>query len=133
MARLQQNTEDLKMASGEDTEEKMERNQLIDKQYNSDRQKLQKIRLLMARRNREIAILQRKMDEVPSRAELTQYQKSPHRDQPPTRTTRHPQTAHPAHPDEPTAQRAPKHQTNPRPPKHRTSATSPKQTAPSPN
>ncbi|KAG7253298.1 hypothetical protein CRUP_008947, partial [Coryphaenoides rupestris] len=75
MARLQQNTEDLKMASGEDTEEKMERNQLIDKQYNSDRQKLQKIRLLMARRNREIAILQRKMDEVPSRAELTQYQK----------------------------------------------------------
>lgn len=29
----------------------------------------------MARRNREIAILQRKIDEVPSRAELTQYQK----------------------------------------------------------
>uniref|UniRef100_A0A8C5A679 Coiled-coil domain-containing protein 93 n=1 Tax=Gadus morhua TaxID=8049 RepID=A0A8C5A679_GADMO len=52
-----------------------ERNQLIDKQYNLDREKLQKIRLLMARRNREIAILQRKMDEVPSRAELTQYQK----------------------------------------------------------
>uniref|UniRef100_A0A8C2Z2P8 Coiled-coil domain-containing protein 93 n=1 Tax=Cyclopterus lumpus TaxID=8103 RepID=A0A8C2Z2P8_CYCLU len=52
-----------------------ERNQLIDKQYNTDREKLQKIRLLMARRNREIAILQRKIDEVPSRAELTQYQK----------------------------------------------------------
>uniref|UniRef100_A0A8C9Z2A8 Coiled-coil domain-containing protein 93 n=1 Tax=Sander lucioperca TaxID=283035 RepID=A0A8C9Z2A8_SANLU len=48
---------------------------LIDKQYNSDREKLQKIRLLMARKNREIAILQRKIDEVPSRAELTQYQK----------------------------------------------------------
>uniref|UniRef100_A0A4W6DXZ1 Coiled-coil domain-containing protein 93 n=1 Tax=Lates calcarifer TaxID=8187 RepID=A0A4W6DXZ1_LATCA len=48
---------------------------LIDKQYNTDREKLQKIRLLMARRNREIAILQRKIDEVPSRAELTQYQK----------------------------------------------------------
>ncbi|XP_030199620.1 coiled-coil domain-containing protein 93 isoform X1 [Gadus morhua] len=75
MSRLQQNIEDLKLASGEDTEEKMERNQLIDKQYNLDREKLQKIRLLMARRNREIAILQRKMDEVPSRAELTQYQK----------------------------------------------------------
>ncbi|CAL8265932.1 unnamed protein product [Lota lota] len=75
MSRLQQNIEDLKLASGEDTEEKMERNQLIDKQYNSDREKLQKIRLLMARRNREIAILQRKIDEVPSRAELTQYQK----------------------------------------------------------
>ncbi|KAM4608454.1 coiled-coil domain-containing protein 93 [Polymixia lowei] len=75
MARLQQNIEDLKMASGDDTEEEKERNQLIDKQYNTDREKLQKIRLLMARRNREIAILQRKIDEVPSRAELTQYQK----------------------------------------------------------
>uniref|UniRef100_A0AAQ4QQ08 Coiled-coil domain-containing protein 93 n=1 Tax=Gasterosteus aculeatus aculeatus TaxID=481459 RepID=A0AAQ4QQ08_GASAC len=52
-----------------------ERNQLIEKQHSTDREKLQKIRLLMARRNREIAILQRKIDEVPSRAELTQYQK----------------------------------------------------------
>ncbi|KAM3861897.1 coiled-coil domain-containing protein 93 [Diretmus argenteus] len=75
MVRLQQNIEDLKMASGNNTEEDKERNQLIDKQYTTDREKLQKIRLLMARRNREIAILQRKMDEVPSRAELTQYQK----------------------------------------------------------
>ncbi|XP_034417070.1 coiled-coil domain-containing protein 93 [Cyclopterus lumpus] len=75
MARLQQNIEDLKTASGQDTVEEKERNQLIDKQYNTDREKLQKIRLLMARRNREIAILQRKIDEVPSRAELTQYQK----------------------------------------------------------
>ncbi|XP_062258324.1 coiled-coil domain-containing protein 93 isoform X2 [Platichthys flesus] len=74
MARLQQNIEELKMASGQDTEEK-ERNQLIDKQYNADRDKLQKIRLVMARRNREIAILQRQIDEVPGRAELTQYQK----------------------------------------------------------
>ncbi|TKS66787.1 Coiled-coil domain-containing protein 93 [Collichthys lucidus] len=74
MVRLQQNIEELKTASGPDAEEE-ERNQLIDKQYNTDREKLQKIRLLMARRNREIAILQRKIDEVPSRAELTQYQK----------------------------------------------------------
>ncbi|KAM6955649.1 coiled-coil domain-containing protein 93 isoform 2-T2 [Lycodopsis pacificus] len=75
MVRLQQNIEELKTVSGQDTEEEKERNQLIDKQYNTDREKLQKIRLLMARRNREIAILQRKIDEVPSRAELTQYQK----------------------------------------------------------
>uniref|UniRef100_UPI0037E9381F coiled-coil domain-containing protein 93 n=1 Tax=Semicossyphus pulcher TaxID=241346 RepID=UPI0037E9381F len=75
MTRLQQNIEELKTASGQDTEEERERNQLIDKQYNTDREKLQKIRLVMARRNREIAILQRKIDEVPSRAELTQYQK----------------------------------------------------------
>ncbi|XP_040004744.1 coiled-coil domain-containing protein 93 [Xiphias gladius] len=75
MARLQQNIEELKMASGQDAQEEKERNQLIDKQYNTEKEKLQKIRLLMARRNREIAILQRKIDEVPSRAELTQYQK----------------------------------------------------------
>lgn len=76
---------------------------MIDQQYTTDREKLQKIRLLMvgqvelmvysencmrffplsvflycplqAKRNREIAILQRKIDEVPNRAELTQYQK----------------------------------------------------------
>uniref|UniRef100_A0A8C5I5S6 Coiled-coil domain-containing protein 93 n=1 Tax=Gouania willdenowi TaxID=441366 RepID=A0A8C5I5S6_GOUWI len=75
MLRLQQNIEDLKSTSGPDTEELRERNALIDKQYNTDKDKLQKIRLLMARRNREIAILQRKIDDVPSRAELTQYQK----------------------------------------------------------
>ncbi|XP_068602312.1 coiled-coil domain-containing protein 93 isoform X2 [Brachionichthys hirsutus] len=75
MVRLQQNIEELKTESGQDTEEEKERNQLIDEQYDTDREKLQKIRLLMARRNREIAIMQRKIDEVPSRAELTQYQK----------------------------------------------------------
>uniref|UniRef100_A0AAX7TFG0 Coiled-coil domain-containing protein 93 n=1 Tax=Astatotilapia calliptera TaxID=8154 RepID=A0AAX7TFG0_ASTCA len=81
MARLQRNIQELKSASGQDTEEEKVHiirwlsDQLIDKQYNTGREKLQKIRLLMARRNREIAILQRKIDEVPSRAELTQYQK----------------------------------------------------------
>ncbi|XP_066544692.1 coiled-coil domain-containing protein 93 [Amia ocellicauda] len=75
MTRLQQSIENLKIESGDDTGEDKERNQLIEKQYNTDREKLQKIRMLLARRNREIAILQRKVDEVPSRAELTQYQK----------------------------------------------------------
>uniref|UniRef100_A0A8C0GKN3 Coiled-coil domain-containing protein 93 n=1 Tax=Chelonoidis abingdonii TaxID=106734 RepID=A0A8C0GKN3_CHEAB len=53
----------------------LEPNKIIDQQYKTEKDKLQKIRLLLARRNREIAILQRKIDEVPSRAELTQYQK----------------------------------------------------------
>ncbi|XP_073711444.1 coiled-coil domain-containing protein 93 isoform X1 [Misgurnus anguillicaudatus] len=75
MTRLQQNIEELKMEYGDDGDDKKEMNVLIDQQYGADREKLQKIRLLMARRNREIAILQRKIDEVPSRAELTQYQK----------------------------------------------------------
>uniref|UniRef100_A0AAR2JGI4 Coiled-coil domain-containing protein 93 n=1 Tax=Pygocentrus nattereri TaxID=42514 RepID=A0AAR2JGI4_PYGNA len=87
MTRLQQRIEDLKIEFGDEADDqKVHSNhskcvgvytmsQLIDQQYNTDREKLQKIRLLMARRNREIAILQRKIDEVPSRAELTQYQK----------------------------------------------------------
>ncbi|RUS75278.1 hypothetical protein EGW08_016970 [Elysia chlorotica] len=48
---------------------------LIDKQYTADKEKLHKIRLLLAKKNREIAGLQRKIDEVPSRAELSQYQR----------------------------------------------------------
>uniref|UniRef100_A0A3B4D468 Coiled-coil domain-containing protein 93 n=1 Tax=Pygocentrus nattereri TaxID=42514 RepID=A0A3B4D468_PYGNA len=79
MTRLQQRIEDLKIEFGDEADDqKVHSNHskcLIDQQYNTDREKLQKIRLLMARRNREIAILQRKIDEVPSRAELTQYQK----------------------------------------------------------
>ncbi|CAI5762583.1 Coiled-coil domain-containing protein 93 [Podarcis lilfordi] len=74
MARLQQNIESLKTEAAENGEEK-EPAKIIDQQYKTEREKLQKIRLLLARRNREIAILQRKIDEVPSRAELTQYQK----------------------------------------------------------
>ncbi|XP_051998451.1 coiled-coil domain-containing protein 93 [Xyrauchen texanus] len=75
MTRLQQSIEELKLESGDEGDDKMEMSLMIDQQYTADREKLQKIRLLMARRNREIAILQRKIDEVPSRAELTQYQK----------------------------------------------------------
>uniref|UniRef100_A0A673HLY5 Coiled-coil domain-containing protein 93 n=1 Tax=Sinocyclocheilus rhinocerous TaxID=307959 RepID=A0A673HLY5_9TELE len=64
MTRLQQNIEELKLEYGEGDEKK------VDSLYSV---------LLccppQARRNREIAILQRKIDEVPSRAELTQYQK----------------------------------------------------------
>uniref|UniRef100_A0A803VV31 Coiled-coil domain-containing protein 93 n=1 Tax=Ficedula albicollis TaxID=59894 RepID=A0A803VV31_FICAL len=74
MERLQQNIEDLKAEAAENGEEQ-EPNKIIEQQYKAEKEKLQKIRLLLARRNREIAILQRKIDEVPSRAELTQYQK----------------------------------------------------------
>ncbi|XP_053116114.1 coiled-coil domain-containing protein 93 isoform X3 [Hemicordylus capensis] len=74
MARLQQNIESLKAEAAGNGEEK-EPAKIIDQQYKMEKEKLQKIRLLLARRNREIAILQRKIDEVPSRAELTQYQK----------------------------------------------------------
>ncbi|KAM9380752.1 coiled-coil domain-containing protein 93 [Phaethornis superciliosus] len=74
MERLQQSIENMKAEAVENGEEQ-EPNKIIEQQYKSEKDKLQKIRLLLARRNREIAILQRKIDEVPSRAELTQYQK----------------------------------------------------------
>ncbi|XP_075173083.1 coiled-coil domain-containing protein 93 [Anomaloglossus baeobatrachus] len=74
MTSLQENIDTLKSEIMESGEEK-ERSSLFEQQHRAEREKLQKIRLLLARRNREIAILQRKIDEVPSRAELTQYQK----------------------------------------------------------
>ncbi|XP_052647716.1 coiled-coil domain-containing protein 93 [Harpia harpyja] len=74
MERLQHNIENLKAEAVENAEEQ-EPNKIIEQQYKTEKDKLQKIRLLLARRNREIAILQRRIDEVPSRAELTQYQK----------------------------------------------------------
>lgn len=80
MTQLQQKIEDLKQESGggggdSDTEGEREQRRLVEMQHKADKEKLQKIRLLMARRSREITVLQRKMDEIPSRAELTQYQK----------------------------------------------------------
>nr|XP_010962440.1 coiled-coil domain-containing protein 93 [Camelus bactrianus] len=89
MARLQQEIEHLKAERVPDGDEKtvskgephgtlapvMTHNEDLDRRYNMEKEKLYKIRLLQARRNREIAILHRKIDEVPSRAELIQYQK----------------------------------------------------------
>ncbi|GCB62268.1 coiled-coil domain-containing protein 93 [Scyliorhinus torazame] len=75
MARLQQVIKSLKVVAGTEEAEEKEHSALIEQQHKEDREKLQKIRLLLARRNREIAVLQRKIDEVPSRAELNQYQK----------------------------------------------------------
>jgi DNA repair exonuclease SbcCD ATPase subunit len=53
---------------------KSEHDIAVEEQYESHREKLRKIRLLVAKKNREIATLQRKIDEVPTRAELSQYQ-----------------------------------------------------------
>ena len=52
-----------------------ERAAAIAAQHDADVKKLHKIKVLAARRNREIAAIQRKIDEIPSRAELTQYQR----------------------------------------------------------
>uniref|UniRef100_A0A2I3SH59 Coiled-coil domain-containing protein 93 n=1 Tax=Pan troglodytes TaxID=9598 RepID=A0A2I3SH59_PANTR len=89
MTRLQQEIENLKAERAPRGDEKtlssgeppgtltsaMTHDEDLDRRYNMEKEKLYKIRLLQARRNREIAILHRKIDEVPSRAELIQYQK----------------------------------------------------------
>ncbi|XP_078656101.1 coiled-coil domain-containing protein 93-like isoform X6 [Branchiostoma floridae x Branchiostoma belcheri] len=75
MTRLQAAIDLLKLEGDEGEGEDQERSRLIEKQYQADKEKLHKIRLLLARKNREIAQLQRKIDEVPSRAELSQYQR----------------------------------------------------------
>uniref|UniRef100_A0A1X7TSE5 Coiled-coil domain-containing protein 93 n=1 Tax=Amphimedon queenslandica TaxID=400682 RepID=A0A1X7TSE5_AMPQE len=60
---------------GDDESEDSERVTSLKTLLQTDQEKLQKIRTLLARKNREIAQLQRKIDEIPSRAELTQYQR----------------------------------------------------------
>ncbi|KDR12439.1 Coiled-coil domain-containing protein 93, partial [Zootermopsis nevadensis] len=44
-------------------------------QFEEERERVQKLRLLLAKRTRSIAALQRQLDEVPGRAELAQYQR----------------------------------------------------------
>ncbi|XP_025093145.1 coiled-coil domain-containing protein 93-like isoform X2 [Pomacea canaliculata] len=75
MARLKDNIEHLKHETDEADSDDKQRAELVNRQYEADKEKLHKIRLLLARKNREIALLQRKIDEVPSRAELSQYQR----------------------------------------------------------
>ena len=53
----------------------VKRLQVVEETYQSDRAKLQEIRQLAAKKNREIAMVQRKIDEIPSRTELQQYQR----------------------------------------------------------
>lgn len=47
----------------------------VAKQFVEEQEHVQKLRLLLAKRNRAIAVLQRQLDEVPGRAELAQYQR----------------------------------------------------------
>ncbi|XP_068716008.1 coiled-coil domain-containing protein 93-like [Montipora foliosa] len=64
-----------KQIAVQEKKREQERSELISKRYEADKVKLGKIRFFQARKNREISSLQRKIDKVPSRAELTQYQR----------------------------------------------------------
>ncbi|KAK3108073.1 hypothetical protein FSP39_000687 [Pinctada imbricata] len=75
MTRLKAQIEELQNQTDTEMSGDQAQASMIDKQYEADKEKLHKIRLLLARKTREIAVLQRKIDEVPSRAELSQYQR----------------------------------------------------------
>ena len=60
------------------TSEASDENEKFDKindQFEATKSKLNALRLKNAKKNREISVLKRKLDEIPSRIELTQYQK----------------------------------------------------------
>jgi len=48
---------------------------MVEEALQQDLDKMSKLRQLAAKKNRDIAYVERKIDEVPSRAELTQYQR----------------------------------------------------------
>ncbi|KAL3284946.1 hypothetical protein HHI36_019077 [Cryptolaemus montrouzieri] len=70
--RLQNLIEEAKKSKPHSSEEKHKE---IHTQLEEQNEKLRLIRLQIAKKNRAISILQRRIDEVPSRAELAQYQK----------------------------------------------------------
>lgn len=73
--RLEEAIARLEAEGGEGSAEEKEHIAALKEHYLADQQRLQKIKALLARKNRETALLQRKIDEVPSRAELAQYQR----------------------------------------------------------
>jgi hypothetical protein len=73
--KLESEIESLKeLANSGDSDEAGMFNKISD-QYEATLSKLKALKLKVAKRNREISTLKRKLDETPSRNELTQYQK----------------------------------------------------------
>lgn len=70
LSRLQKMVKDAEESATPD-----EDNEQLAKQFIDERERVQKLKLLLAKRNRSMAALQRQLDEVPGRAELAQYQR----------------------------------------------------------
>lgn len=73
MASLEEKIEKLEGAGIEIYDD--ERTRAIAEQFKADQEKMKKLKLLNARRTREMATLQRQIDEFPGRGELNQYQR----------------------------------------------------------
>jgi len=63
------------MQKDQGVSEDAERATMIEEAFTSHTAKLKKIQQLAAKKNRDIALIERKIDEVPSRTELVQYQR----------------------------------------------------------
>ena len=73
---IEAHIENLKATNGSTYKsEDSEKQAKINEQYESTKIKLSTLRLKVAKKNREMSTLKRKLDEVPSRTELNQYQK----------------------------------------------------------
>lgn len=59
----------------ESNSEELQQYSQVNKALDVDREKFQKIKAVLSQKNREIALLQRKMDEIPVKIELTQYER----------------------------------------------------------
>jgi hypothetical protein len=62
-------------AGGEAEDEETARMRAVDRMHATELENLNKIRRVLARKNQEIASLNRRIDEVPTRAELLQYER----------------------------------------------------------
>jgi len=56
-------------------DEDLEKRKLIEETFSGDSEKLKKIKQLASKKMRDISLVERKIDEVPSRTELLQYQR----------------------------------------------------------
>jgi hypothetical protein len=71
-----QKLKELETSGGSDeNEDEANKQQKILEQYKATKAKEHAVKLKIAKKNREISTLKRKLDEVPSRNELSQYQK----------------------------------------------------------
>jgi len=67
--------EQLKRLEAGDTDDETKRMREIEKLYDRDMDKLTKLRTVLAKKNQEIARINRLIDEIPTRAELLQYER----------------------------------------------------------
>jgi hypothetical protein len=75
LAKLETEIEQLKETANSGDSDELGKFNKINEQYEAASSKMKALKLKAAKKNREISTMKRKLDEIPSRNELTQYQK----------------------------------------------------------